>query len=209
MSVTTFYPSLDGQVYVDGKTTWTLARDVADGDGAADSATDGFLQSEKLAASNYAVHRFFYLFDTSSIPDTDVISAADLGVYNMASSSGTMDIGLIQTSPASTSALAVGDFDAMTVNSPTEGATRVSSFTNNTYFVFTLNASGISWISKTGISKFGIRMANDIDNTEPTSRYYRQLAFSETSGTSNDPYLTVTYAPAAGRGSRLAMLGVA
>lgn len=38
--------------------------------------------------------------------------------------------------------------------------------------VFTLNATGLATINKTGISKFGVRFACDLDNNEPTWASY-------------------------------------
>lgn len=57
----------------------------------------------------------------------------------------------------------------------------------------TLNAIGRGWISKTGITKLGLRVAGDIDNLTPTDINYHTI-YGEGSGLL--PYLTIIYAPA-------------
>lgn len=57
----------------------------------------------------------------------------------------------------------------------------------------TLNAIGRGWISKTCITKLGLRVAGDIDNLTPTDINYHTI-YGEGSGLL--PYLTIVYAPA-------------
>jgi len=71
----------------------------------------------------------------------------------------------------------------------------ISGITTGAYNDFTLNASGIANIAKTGISKFGYRHAVDIDNSAPTwgsgADSYFTASFSDTG--SNQPKLDVTF----------------
>ena len=53
-----------------------------------------------------------------------------------------------------------------------------------------LNATGRGWISKTGITKLGLRLAGDIDNSTPTG--YNSLEIMSESS-SYAPVLTITY----------------
>lgn len=217
-TVTTVYPdpspettSVDGHVgRLASDLTWSAARNTADGTVSGDSDATVYLSSEfRSGTSAYEITRGYYLFDTSSITDTDSIDSGTFSLMNLADNSATEALGLIQTSPASDTAIATGDYDALTLNTPTEGATRVSSFTNNTYMNFTLNASGLSWVSKTGISKYGIRFAGDIDDSSPGARSYRSVAHAETASTTSDPKLAITHSTVASSNSYSPSGGVA
>src|SRR3989344_4566684 len=75
------------------------------------------------------------------------------------------------------------------------------SYTNwsiSDYNDFTLNSSGLAQISKTGISKFGMREASyDVANTQPTWGSGQEFSvsgrFADKAGTSEDPKLVVTH----------------
>lgn len=54
-------------------------------------------------------------------------------------------MGLILTTQSDPTSLAVGDYDNLTLDTPAEGATRVS-VTDASYNDFTLNATGLSWL---------------------------------------------------------------
>lgn len=194
-TTSTFYAgSGDGSVYRnDG--AWSTARDTADGEAAITTDTTRYLMAD-LDAGVYTVTRNFYPFDTSAIPDTDEISSGTFSIDNTGASSGDRYVGLIQTSQVSNTALAIGDFDAMTINSPSEGASRVLCSTSG-YKDFAMNATGIGWISKTSYTKLGTRMAKDIDNVNPGARNYILEYQSEQAGTTNDPKLVVVHAAAA------------
>ena len=145
--------------------------------------------------------RGIVLFDTSSIPDADVISAATLGL-NLSSKLtdlGDTDIQVVASTPASNTALANSDYGNL--GSTTFGATgNISGLTLDVYTDVSLNASGISAISKTGVSKFGLRLGWDYSGTfggtwvseavtQGTPRSAEAVA-----GTTQDPKLTVTHA---------------
>jgi len=180
----------DGRVYRAAEATWTAARDTADGDGANTTETASHLNAAYAGAAYYCDRNFFPI-DTSALPDDAIISAADFVVV-LDDQVGTADVGLIQTSQASPTALAVGDFDALTLNTPDEGATRLN-FNITETKTFTLNATGISWISKTSYTLLGLRQNHDIDNVTPTENNDKIIRMSEYADTASDPYLSVTY----------------
>jgi len=170
------------------------------------SAYAGFCQHQ-TSGSKTSILRAFYPFDTSSIPDTDVISSATLTLYSTGTlangdNDGDNFIAIVQTSQASNTTLANGDYDTCgdAETNPTEGATRISlnSWSNGAgnANVFTLNATGIGWISKTGYTKLGAREGHDVKNNQIANNTSSGAAvyLSETSGTSTDPTLTVTHA---------------
>jgi len=192
-----FAPSMDGFVsrQTSADTTWTLARDTADGTNANTTEGGSYLFAElRSGPARYEVARAFLIFDTSAIPDTNVIDSATTTMYSCGDTFGSPQFGLVQVSPASDSSLAVGDYDAMTINSATEGASRRTvSNTANAANNWGMNASGLSWVSTTGNTRLGLRHANDLDNTTPSARSYWCAWFVDNAGTSVDPVLTVTH----------------
>ena len=104
-------------------------------------------------------------------------------------------LGIVASTPASNTNFVTEDYDQF-------GTTAFITYWNITnavvdsYAEFTLNASGLSNISKTGVSRFGTRSKNDIINVEPSGSSvtaYRVYKANHT-GTTKDPLLTVTYA---------------
>lgn len=218
-SVSTFYPAAgnnspcDG--YVENSTavgaSWATLRSALAGTGADATPTDTTLtQISRQDANNKQIKRGFALFDTAAIADSDTVTAGVISYYDAGGSTSqplngsSHSIVICQSNPALTSTLAVADFDTAsnTVDTPTEGGTRVdfSSYIGSaTYKDLTLNATGRGFISKTGISKFGFRPASDVDNVEPTAQAGAYSGWrvynADYTGTSRDPKLVVTHAP--------------
>lgn len=221
-TTSTFYPdanpettSVDGVVDTFGGTSsWDTAHDYASAPAgrANDSAADANTGVSGIFNGNVFIARGFYLFDTSSIPDTDIISSATFSVKPTENgSSGDNDgdnwVTIVQSSPASNTALVVGDFDQCgAIDNPTEGidtGSRIgtSSLTANVYSNYALNATGLSWISKTGITKLGMREGHDVldrayagaNNTKNGASHY----FADQTGTTNDPKLVVEHSAGA------------
>ena len=102
------------------------------------------------------------------------------------------------------------DFDALTLNSPSEGtASRVDmNVASGSPITYTLNATGLGWISATGWTKLGIRFSGDIDNATPPNdeRRYVQVYAKDGAGSTQDPKLIVEHttpsAPVLGYGAR-------
>lgn len=162
------------------------------------------------AANTYqTLYRAIYVFDTSSIPDTDSISAATISVCSRSTKvdqlGGNGAVGITDGTSASNTAIANSDFESNT--SGTRNADTdidVGSWAaDSVYNDWTLNATGIANISKTGVSKFTTKLGFDIDNTttgltwgssgEILARSYN----ADKAGTSCDPKLVVTHAAAA------------
>lgn len=216
-TTSTFYPdphtettSVDGWVWNDrAATDWADLRNDTNGTTASDSASgSGTDYTHIFVRGAGALHltRGILLFDTSAIGDTDTIDSATLSV-KIRTKAGTTgwDMVPVACAPASNTALAIGDFSAgITLDSPTEFATRVadSSLTNGNYHDFTLNASGLAAISKTGVSKFMNRSgSHDIDNSDPGggggSNRGTSIYQAEEAGTTSDPKLVVVHTAAA------------
>jgi hypothetical protein len=158
------------------------------------------------------VGRDIFLFDTSAIPDTDTISSATFSMYGAGSLEQTAInatdrvMHIVATTPASNTALAAADygqFGTTSFGSFDPGASFASWAT--AYNDFTVNATGLANISKTGITKFGVRLYADMVGSWTSgwgglgatsdSRLYCQYA--DTAGTANDPKLVVVHSGAA------------
>ena len=212
-TTSTFYPdadpettSMDGDVFRSGTNeTWATMRD------GAGTGDDGAIRNPQINArletgtSGYStLARSIILFDTSSIPDTDTIDSATMSVYGATDSANnwTIDfaINIYTSTPASNTAIATADY--IQVGTTAQATARVfSAFSASAYNDFVLNATGLGNISKTGITKFGMRIVHDADNTEPTFEASKDCLIKANSadqtGTANDPKLVVVHSAVA------------
>ena len=160
--------------------------------------TGGRLQS-RVAANGTQISRQFFPVDTSGIGSGNTVTAATFYLYyGVTVFANDFALALVQTSQPSNTALTAADFDLCgdAINNPTEGASRNSYTSTNTvqYRTFALDATGLSWIDKTGFTKLGIRTDKDCDDSYATYGDNRWATrYSEYTGTGSDPYLEVTY----------------
>ncbi len=128
---------------------------------------------------------------------------------------GTDFLTVTQTSQATHTVLANADYDQCgAISNPTEGVDSgqrkdITSVTTSAYLIFTLNSTGMGWIKKsgqasactatTGVTCLGVREGHDVTNSAIISGFdvvaenLVSLSSSEHTGTSQDPYLSVTY----------------
>lgn len=170
--------------------TWSTCRGAATGSFNFDTATT----TSVLATTGYEIDRMFLPTDTSGITDTDTIDSASLKLYTTGKVDANSDsLYVLPTSQASSSALENTDYGSITFTD--YGHAALSTFSNSAYNTINLNATGLSAISKTGITYIGVTMGRDFNNTAPTGNNNLNVAMSETSGTSQDPYLEVVTSP--------------
>jgi hypothetical protein len=180
MTVSTFYPdahvesnTVDG--YVRSLSAHAGVWAVVQGASTATDAEDDLgLGSVRIRASATTDEydrwfRSYYLFDTSSIPDGDTISAATLSFKsNIVEDHRTSSLSVGLCSPASDTALVAADWDAITFTKQAADMTFASINTDaTTYNVFTFNATGRGNVNKTGISKFSILITIDMEDDDP------------------------------------------
>lgn len=213
-TTTSYYAgSGDGWLQANDGTSWANVH-------ALTTATANSGASSGLSSSYYNnvgsafwIARMFFPIDTSGLPDNASITSASFNVYvynwTQYDDAGTQNHCLVQTNQASTSTIASGDFDecgeslangwsSASSTDIIEGASRVS-ITANGYATFALNATGLSWINKTGFTKLGVRTFLDVDNeavVDGSKEISCLINCSEQTGTSSDPYLEVTYTTA-------------
>lgn len=194
---------VDGAVYrSDANKTFTQLRDSA---GTAASATsvgiNAYLFSGTTTNRYTELSRGFTCFDCSSLDDGVTITAAVLSyVFATATNNFGGSVCITEGKLSATNNVVTGDY-AGTLNYTTRWATDVAitSITadDTNYTNFSFNETGISAISKTGVTTVSMRVSWDVDNTEPTwqSAKIDQLTIrsADNSGTTRDPKLIVTY----------------
>jgi hypothetical protein len=196
----------DGYVSYGGSSTqtWATVHNATSGDVA--SYTDTYSHAESYEDSEgtnwNGIVRSFLPFDTSLLPDGATITAANLSIYVSATVDEDNDgydyVNVVQTTQASPSSLIVGDYNNCgAVNSPPTGATAIdiTGISSSAYTNFALDATGISWINLTGWTYLGLREGHDISGHTIATNKDSSVTFSTSNyaGTSQDPYLIITY----------------
>lgn len=207
-TTTSFFPQVgDGIVTSSSASSWSTVHDATTGASAAATATTFNVSSGKATTTNYRIERGFLSFDTSSLPDTAVVTNAKLSVIPNAKLNNDNDgddwITVTQGTQSSPTTLATADYDnAGNITLPTEGIYHserkdITSVTTGQYLHFTLNPTGRSWVSTTGSTKLALREGHDAINSPfvGTSGQYSRLTVrsGEYTGTTSDPVLEVTY----------------
>lgn len=187
----------------DGSGNWNNVRNIIDTGnpgGSTVEATAGTATTTIIYAGEsdrQYLYRGLFPFATS-LPSNATItsSGTKLRIYvTSAASPDAMTIGLVQTTQASISSMATTDYHAMTINSPTEGATRLtmSTLSTNAYNEWLANSNLVSWISLSGNTKLALRTSGDIDNVAPTNDTDNGISGNFSEAASNKPELVVAY----------------
>lgn len=180
--------------------------------------TSGGYEGDGIGSGDWggglALNRAFVPLDTSGLDDGATITAASLFLYVFAhyttgELTGYHYYSVVETNQASNTSLSTGDYDecgkslangwssAMSNDIIKLSGDVSSSLTDSAYNEFALNSTGLAVISKTGYTKLGVRNAHDLMNVSQNAGAGNYAFFhsytSEQTGTSNDPYLSVTY----------------
>jgi len=214
----------DGQVHKADSQDWDATHDATTG-GTADDTSDADVAAfvSFYGANFYRINRAFYPVDTSAIPAGDTIDSATFNVYVANTSNADNDgddfIRLVQTDQPDNTTLTTSDYNNCgATDNPTAGATDLDitdDITDGVYNVWTLNATGLGWIKKSGESSpcgsaltgwtcLGQREGHDvidsaIAGTPSVNSGFISARFSEFTGTDSDPYLAVTHSSARNR----------
>jgi hypothetical protein len=202
--------SVDGWVrqnYADGAAPdWATIRAAAGVD-ADDDVTSGNIvefQHNSTGVNWVNLTRSIFLFDTSSLTAGATISATVMSIASLqranAAAATNPDINIYSSNPASNTALAAGDFDSLGTTKFCDTAITYANWTPvDTYHDWTFNAAGRAAISKTSITKLGAKDytsdAGGVDpgNGAPYSESYLIGYLADSTGTTHDPRLVVTY----------------
>ena len=206
----TVYPVAGANTPVDGRVgyttpelTWANIRANAGNFAAVSDVFETVIWLQGGATTNYFGYllRGIFLFDTSALTANAVISSATISFFGKDKSDtlgATPTIALLASTPANTNNLVTADNTAFGTTRLADTDLTYAGFSTTGYNDFTLNAAGLANISKTGISKFGIKEGKyDLDNATPpwtaNLLYHFQVYFADEAGTTNDPKLVVTY----------------
>ena len=209
MATLTVYPdadaestSFDGYV-LDDNATWATAQGSSTADGNDDSDTTLVLGA-RHNGSLYRISRAIVLFDTSFIASSNAtVDAATLSLWFTTKNDGDNDaqayFSIVSSTPASNTGISNNDYDQVgdSIDNPTKNSDDVdiTDITTGQYTNFTLNATGLGNVSKTGVSKFGVREGHDMEDVAVASSTDNLCICSSAdhTGTSQDPKLVVTY----------------
>ena len=120
--------------------------------------------------ANYSIDRFFFHFDTSSIPDGATILSAFLRIVGTSTTNVNTDsdsIQIVASTVTSNDTLATSDWGNL--GSTEWGILAFASYNNAGNNDISLNVTGLANISLTGVTKLAIRSKRDTDNSAPTS----------------------------------------
>ena len=189
-----FNPAVDG---------WTIADyyplgynwdqlNSSNGTGGDSSSNTLYMQYNTVSGGYYMNRRSHTIFNTSSLPDTAVISAANLQLYFYASVLWSYYIVLTASNTISDVSLQAADHQRV-------GGVLFSSLISppmiRSYTTFPLTADGIAAISKTGYTKFAIRNYNEISGSAPYNDGLQQAYYISAYSVegASIPIFTVTY----------------
>lgn len=210
-----FYPDADPEnTSVDGYVAggWAAGLSFANirdrpGNNSNDSGADMYTFLKAHADNNEfeTLRRLVILFDTSTIGAATVIASAVLSLYptsktnTLLLSAAHAGHALVSSNPTANDALQNADF-AIARFGNTRYITDLAyaDITVDQYNDMTLNAAGKNAIAKTGITKFGMMLAVDLDNGTPNwvagAKYCLVIFKAADGGAATKPKLEVTYA---------------
>lgn len=183
--------SSDGFLYGDDVSySTTRTQSAAD---YATSITPAINVGQRYDGSTYYIARTAVGFDTSALPDNAVISASALYLYGSWTNLGTnFNITIQNGMPTYPhEPVQVGDY-YYTYYAGNGGQLYTSGFSTTAYNLLNLNSTGISWINKTGQTKFLLRSDREISGTAPTGYEYLGID-SYDYGTGYAPEMRVVY----------------
>ena len=213
----TFYPdadvetnTVDGYAEVTGDAVYATIRAAA-GTASNDSGVymSLYLVSSSTANQYTRMGRLICLFNTAAIGATNTISKTVLKlrlcqIYAQMDTYNGWDfaLGLVSSNPASNTAIVNADYSCLGTTRycdndiPILNTNTAEYSTQNNWFVWSFNATGEAAISKTGITKLGIRDRTDIDAGTPTyiaSKPNLARIYTADKGAGYKPTLEVEY----------------
>lgn len=214
-TTTSYYAGAgDGNVYYNvtgaqpSQATWDTAHDATTGTNV--SYVLAYADSTiwmRGADDSTIIYRAFFPIDTSGLGASATISAAVLKLYGNAIqddyNGDSYDyVALVQTDQPDPTLLTTADYNNCgATDNPTKGSANfdITGFSLVAYNDFTLNATGLTWISKTGYTMLGLREGHDIQDIFPGDpgetglKSQAEPKTSEATDTATDPYLSITY----------------
>lgn len=196
MSTTTVYPSTaDGYLVSGSNVSYATARSGGEVWGINNTAKDMWVDQYK-AGSYFVCHSGYLDFDTSSIPDTDEISAVTLSLYAIQAygSPGALEVYAYDWGEELTFAdwIAGADVAAMTLLASYSGT-----WSGGAYRALTSETAFKAAINKTGVTRLFLCTTNFRTGSAPSDRDGYTFYATE-KGTTYRPKLVIEHAPPAG-----------
>jgi len=141
--------------------------------------------------------RMILLFDTSPLTSSADIISVKMSLYvgNKKDTHEALNLSMVTSTPASNTALVNADYQQLQTTKQANDLT-YAGIATSAYNDFSLNSTGLNNISKTSISKFGIRLTKDLaDSPTPTwssGADYSGFVIATADG-AGPPRLVVTY----------------
>jgi len=185
----TFYSTASDGFLDRADDNYSVAHDAANADGITSSLNSLYIGQYPPP---YNIYRSVLFFNTSSLPDDVYITSATLSLYGRTDGSQTeFDITVVDGSLLN-DPLVLGDYGDLRTQTTSGGAFNTAGFSTSGYNDIPLNAVGMGWISKTGMTQFGLRSSRDITANVPTSFEYVAV-YSNEEGDGYRPKLAVSY----------------
>ncbi len=175
--ITVYSSTYDGRIYKYGYSTYPEAWSAQTGNAVLTS--DDFIQIGQynyyMGPPQYVIHRGYLYFDTSTIPDSAVITSATLSMYgSVDASTFNFDIVIQNGQPTYPHLiLETGDYfkDHYLGNG---GSINTLNFVVGSYNNINFVSSALSWINKTSYTKLCLRSSKDISGYSTSrSRSFR------------------------------------
>lgn len=174
---------------------YTTARELASATGSSNS-TNG----NEFIGGNYTIYRGFFPVLLSDIGKGSVVASCKVNLWVDSTSIGNSDdtSQFIQTTQSNPASLASGDYSQITLNSPISFGTTPnwSLLPTGAYSQFTLNSTALTYLTNqaTTYAKIGNRATRDINATTPGGQPSNiNYLYSNSSGTSMDPYYDIIW----------------
>lgn len=188
-------------VNIDGAGSYATAHDGATADAVNNITTNAvhnMIHNSRGGSAEYYVRRTDLQFATGAIPDTDVISAASVTLYGIASDTQNVDTNdvvlLDNTNNGNISdPLATEDMNDFTTTSIGSRALADWDATDGNRAI---DLTTFGAINKTGNTRIGVRLSKDISNTDPAINAHWNVLRIGTGTSGDNPFLTVEHAAA-------------
>lgn len=184
----------DGHVYGQNA-DYATARSTSSG---YDSATNYVQIGQSEVTGTDTVWRAYLKFDTSAIPDGDVISQVNLKLVCVNDfSDADFDVQIVKQDWSGQDALAAGNREAAYDNCLAGTADdniwrNTSGISTNT--VYTSGNLATGWPSKTGNTYYSLRSSEDYDNSAPSGSESIRIASQDNATSGYRPLLAITHA---------------
>jgi hypothetical protein len=166
---------------------WNTCRNAATGNERWEGLTVGTVGAT-YDSKGYTIQRVFFYFDTSSIPSNAQITSVTLNVYAGQYQNGNKTIHVVRSSAG----LPLTTADFSKIEYVSGGSVTPSSI--NSWMGISLNATGLNWIVKGGMTKLALIHTLDLNNTMPTVA--NDVLVGLTEDTQHRPYIKISYSTA-------------